>query len=45
MTATISNDGNYYMTGASGDNIWDRNDGVELWRSSDLHQWDYLGLV
>ena len=26
----------YYMTGSSGDNIWDRNDGVELWRSKDL---------
>jgi lysophospholipase L1-like esterase len=38
-------DGNYYMTGSSGDNIWDRNDGVELWRSADLKTWDYLGLV
>jgi xylan 1,4-beta-xylosidase len=38
-------DGNYYMTGSSGDNIWDRNDGVELWRSKDLKKWDYLGLV
>ncbi len=38
-------DGNYYMTGSSGDNIWDRNDGVELWRSKDLKRWNYLGLV
>lgn len=38
-------DGNYYMTGSSGDNIWDFNDGVELWRSSDLKKWDYVGLV
>ncbi len=38
-------DGNYYMTGSSGDNIWDRNDGIELWRSKDLKSWDYLGLV
>lgn len=38
-------DGLYYMTGSSGDNIWDRNDGVELWRSKDLKRWDYLGLV
>jgi hypothetical protein len=35
----------YYMTGSSGDNIWDRNDGIELWRSKDLEHWDYLGLV
>ena len=38
-------DGNYYLTGSTGDNIWDRNDGVELWRSTDLKKWDYLGLV
>ncbi len=41
----LGGDGNYYMTGSSGDNIWDRNDGVELWRSADLQKWDYLGLV
>lgn len=35
----------YYLTGSTGDNIWDRNDGVELWRSKDLQHWDYLGLV
>jgi hypothetical protein len=38
-------DGLYYMTGSSGDNIWDRNDGVELWKSADLKKWDYIGLV
>ena len=38
-------DGNYYMTGSTGDNIWDRNDGVELWKSKDLKKWNYLGLV
>lgn len=38
-------DGMYYMTGSSGDNIWDRNDGVEMWRSADLNKWDYVGLV
>jgi beta-xylosidase len=38
-------DGFYYMTGSTGDNIWDRNDGVELWRSKDLKKWRYLGLV
>jgi xylan 1,4-beta-xylosidase len=41
----LAPDGYYYMTGSSGDNIWDRNDGVELWQSTDLRQWDYLGLV
>ncbi|HVT79872.1 MAG TPA: family 43 glycosylhydrolase [Phycisphaerae bacterium] len=35
----------FYMTGSSGDNIWDRNDGIELWRSKDLKSWDYLGMV
>jgi xylan 1,4-beta-xylosidase len=41
----LGGDGHYYMTGSSGDNIWDRNDGVELWWSRDLRSWDYLGLV
>lgn len=41
----LGGDGNYYMTGSTGDNIWDKNDGVELYRSSDLKKWDYLGLV
>jgi len=38
-------DGFYYMTGSSGDNIWDVTSGIELWRSKDLQQWDYVGLV
>ena len=33
------------MTGSTGDNIWDRNDGVELWRSKNLRDWSYLGVV
>ena len=41
----LGGDGNYYLTGSSGDNIWDKNDGVEVWRSADLKKWDYLGLV
>jgi hypothetical protein len=41
----IGGDGLYYMTGSTGDNIWDRNDGIELYRSPDLQHWDYLGLV
>lgn len=41
----LGGDGNYYLTGSSGDDIWDHNDGVELWRSADLQTWDYVGLV
>ena len=41
----LGGDGNYYLTGSSGADIWDHNDGVELWRSPDLKTWDYLGLV
>jgi len=42
---TLGGDGNYYMTGSTGDNIWDQAAGVELWRSPDLKDWEYLGLV
>jgi xylan 1,4-beta-xylosidase len=38
-------DGNYYLTGSSGADIWDHNDGVEVWRSPDLQHWTCLGLV
>lgn len=38
-------DGAYYMTGSTGDNIWAFNDGVELWRSTNLVDWTWLGLV
>jgi len=41
----LGGDGNYYMTGSTGDNIWAFNDGVELWRSPDLQNWTYVGLV
>jgi xylan 1,4-beta-xylosidase len=41
----LGGDGNYYMTGSTGDDIWVFNDGVELWRSLDLKTWEYLGLV
>lgn len=42
---TLGGDGNYYMTGSTGDNIWAATDGIELWKSADLHTWEYLGLV
>ena len=41
----LGGDGNYYMTGSSGADIWDFNDGIELWRSADLKKWDYVGGV
>ncbi|MFT3868322.1 MAG: family 43 glycosylhydrolase [Nibricoccus sp.] len=41
----LGGDGNYYLTGSSGEDIWDHNDGVELWRSADLKTWTCLGLV
>jgi beta-xylosidase len=41
----VGADGEYYLTGSSGNDIWDHNDGVELWHSPDLRTWSYLGLV
>ena len=42
---TLGGDNYYYMTGSTGDNIWAWTAGVELWKSPDLKQWEYLGLV
>lgn len=42
---TLGEDGNYYLCGSNGDNIWAYNKGIELWKSADLHNWDYLGVV
>ncbi|HVU18532.1 MAG TPA: family 43 glycosylhydrolase [Candidatus Didemnitutus sp.] len=41
----LGGDGYYYLTGTTGDNIWDRNNGIELWRSKDLQHWEYRGVV
>jgi hypothetical protein len=41
----LGGDGNYYLTGSSGADIWDFNDGIELWRSADLKKWEYVGEV
>ncbi len=39
-------DGYYYLTGSTGADIWHQNTtGIELWRSTDLQTWDYLGVV
>ncbi len=42
---TRGGDGNFYMTGTTGDNAWLFNDGVELWRSANLKDWKYLGVI
>ncbi|MFP5042021.1 family 43 glycosylhydrolase [Parasediminibacterium sp. JCM 36343] len=41
----VGGDGNYYLTGSTGRNIWRYNDGIEIYRSKDLKTWSYLGLV
>jgi beta-xylosidase len=38
-------DGNFYLTGSTGENIWAYNRGVELWKSPDLVHWTYIGLA
>ena len=35
----LGGDGNYYLTGSTGDNIWKCNDGIEIYRSKDLKKW------
>ena len=41
----LAPDGYCYMIGSTGDDIWRYNDGIELWKSPDLIDWSYLGLV
>ncbi len=41
----VGGDGNYYLTGSTGRNIWRYNDGIEIYRSKDLKSWSYLGVV
>jgi beta-xylosidase len=40
----VAPDGSYYLTGTTG-GWWQRNDGIEVWNSSDLRRWEPLGLV
>lgn len=42
---TRGGDGYYYMTGSTGHNIWIYANGIELWRSKNLANWEYVGLV
>lgn len=45
VVVCVGGDGKYYLTGSTGNDIWNFNDGVELWRSDDLKKWEYMGLV
>ncbi len=46
---TLGPDGFFYLTGTTPcpgrTNIWDYNDGIRLWRSPDLQNWEPMGLV
>ena len=52
---TLGSDGSYYLTGTTaapgrqfdekGTHCWDWNDGIYLWRSTDLKTWEALGCV
>ena len=41
----VDDKGVYYLTGTSGEDIWDHNDGIKIWKSSDLKNWESLGTV
>lgn len=46
---TFAADGFYYLTGTTAapgkTHSWDWNDGLHLWRSLDLKNWEHLGLI
>lgn len=51
---TLAPDGYYYMTGTTADpyrifsgqvHCWDWNDGLYLWRSKDMQEWDSMGMI
>lgn len=42
----VGGDGNYYLTGTTGHPTWWKtNEGVRVWKSPDLKNWEPLGLV
>ena len=42
----LGSDNVYYLVGSMSDNsIWYHNEGINLWRSVDLKNWTYVGLV
>ena len=46
VSICVGADNKYYMVAAMSDNnIWCRNEGVNLWRSNDLKTWTYVGLI
>ena len=51
---TLGTDGYYYMTGTTATptreftgqvHCWDWNDGLYLWRSRDMNDWEAMGLI
>ncbi|KAJ4146766.1 hypothetical protein NW765_016690 [Fusarium oxysporum] len=45
-TVTAGPDGTYYLSGTGADNdAWVHNEGINLWKSTDLNTWSYVGLV
>jgi xylan 1,4-beta-xylosidase len=46
VSICLAPDGFYYLTGTTGHPTWwTHNDGIRLWRSPDLRDWEPLGLV
>ena len=41
----VGGDGYFYLTGTIGPDFMVANEGIKLWRSKDLKNWDSLGLV
>ena len=41
----LGNDGTYYMTGTSGPDFWNNNDGIHIYKSENLKDWSDIGLV
>ena len=42
----VGPDGTYYLTGTTGHPTWwNTNEGIRMWKSKDLKNWDFMGLV
>ena len=41
----VGGDGYYYLTGTLGPDFMVANEGIKVWRSKDMKDWDSLGLV
>ncbi|KAL2788711.1 glycosyl hydrolase [Aspergillus keveii] len=43
---TLGPDDTYYLSGTGGDNdAWFHNEGINLWKSTNLKTWSYVGLI